>query len=196
MSVPSEPSQEGLVSFGDVVVVVIRILALWFTLNNLTTLFILLAQETVMVRVQVLQSAFRGEMFFTVILYVLLLLLAYWVWVFAPTLGRWMTRGRGAVLPPAHFDLRDLYSFGFVLVGLICVLESLGPSITWLHYTVTHPSPSGILTEQQKQNFYTLFKYLLELIIGLALTFNSQKLAAKLLKRQAIVGARSSAMIG
>jgi len=110
--------------------------------------------------------------------------LAYWLWVLSPFLARRITRGQDSALDCGHLALRDLYSFAFLLVGLYFTVDSFGPTLTWLHFALRHSSSDAPLSQQQQANFYTLFKYLVKLLLGLALIFKGRNLSDRLLKRQ------------
>lgn len=119
----------------------------------------------------------------SVIVFGVLGVCTYWLWQLSPFLARHITRGQDPSLATSTFTLFDLYSFAFLLTGLYFALDSLGPSLTWLHYSVSQSSSVFPLSPQQQGNYYTLFKYLVRLILGLALIFNGRKFATKLIKR-------------
>ncbi|MEP6669703.1 MAG: hypothetical protein ABJF10_11155 [Chthoniobacter sp.] len=186
MSDKIEPSPSEPVTLGEIVAILIRVLALNFALHLTNYLLweVALGRAFSVGRFQSHSLAWIPWLVFSVSF-----LGVYWLWQLAPFFARLITRGRNAALPNFAFDLLDLYSFAFVLIGLSCIAESIGPSFTWLHYAITQSSSTAALTPDQKSNFYTLFKYLVKLIIGLALTFQARHLAIKLLKRQGEIAA-------
>ena len=107
----------------------------------------------------------------------------FWLWRLSPFFARLITRGQDATLDCGSLALSDLYTFAFLLVGLYFAVYSFGPSLTWLHYSVSQGSSDAALSQQQQANFYTLFKYLVKLFLGLALILNGRKFANKLIKR-------------
>jgi len=119
----------------------------------------------------------------TLLFLAICLLCAYWLWQASSFLARCITRGLDSTFSACAVNLHDLYCFAFVFVGLQCVTEALGPSLTWLHYALSQSGSSAALSEAQKGNFYTLFKYLVRLILGLAFIFQARKFATKLTKR-------------
>ena len=118
------------------------------------------------------------------ILFAVVAVLAYWLWVLSPWIARRITRGQDSALDCGNLTLRDLYSFAFLLVGLYFAVDSFGPTLTWLHYALRHSSSDAPLSQQQQANFYTLFKYLIKLLLGLALVFKGRNLSDRLLRRQ------------
>jgi len=114
----------------------------------------------------------------------ILMACAYWLWQLSPRIARHVTCGQDFSLDFGSLTLNDLYCFAFLLVGLYFAVDSLGPSLTWLHYSLRESSTSVELSTQQKTNFYTLFKYLIKLLLGLALIFRGRKFADRLIKHQ------------
>jgi hypothetical protein len=106
------------------------------------------------------------------------------LWLSSGSLARFITRGQDSTLDCGGLTLADLYAFAFLIAGLYFAVDSLGPSLTWLHYSLRQSSAAAPISLEQKANFYTLFKYLLRLLLGLALIFNGRKFTAKLIKRQ------------
>jgi hypothetical protein len=111
------------------------------------------------------------------------LLFIYWTWTLAGWVARCVTKGHDAALSATQLTLLDLYSFGFLLIGLYVAIENIGPTLTWLHYALVKSSGEARLNEQQQSNFYTLFSYLVKLVISLSLIFNGRRLAARLMRR-------------
>jgi len=110
--------------------------------------------------------------------------MTYWLWKLSPFFARHITRGHDSILGTPNLTLLDLYNFAFLLIGLYFAVDSFGPSLTWFHYALTQSSSYGTLTPQQQGNFYTLFKYLIKLFLGIALVFNGRKFSSKILKYQ------------
>jgi hypothetical protein len=154
----------------EVVVVVIRILAIKFALDAVYYLFARYPRDP-----------FPAVGF---ILFGVLVVCAYGLWVLSPSVARRITRGQDSALDCGDLALGDLYTFAFLLVGLYFAVDSFGPSLTWFHYSVRQSASDAALSPQQQTNFYTLFKYLVKLFLGLTLIFNGRKFATKLIKRQ------------
>jgi len=153
----------------EVVVVVIRILAIKFGLDALLYLLARYPRDL---------SPVIGFVLFGI-----LAVCAYWLWRLSPFFARHITRGQDSSLDCGNLALNDLYTFAFLLVGLYFAVDSFGPSLTWLHYSIRQSSANAALSPQQQTNFYTLFKYLVKLSLGLALIFNGRKFATKFIKR-------------
>lgn len=154
----------------EIVVVVVRILAIKLGLDAIN---FLLAQYPI--------DPHRELGF---ILFGIVAFCAYWLWQFSPFFARHITRGQDSALDCGSLALVDLYTFAFLLVGLYFAVDSFGPSLTWFHYSVGRSSSVAGLSPQQQANYYTLFKYLVKLFLGLALIFNGRKFATKLIKRK------------
>ena len=154
----------------EIVVVIIRILAIKLALDALSYL---LAQYPRDLHPK-----------FGLILFGIVAFCAYWLWQFSPFFARHITRGQDSTLDCGSLALSDLYTFVFLLVGLYFAVDAFGPSLSWFHYSLRQSSSYAALSQQQQINYYTLFKYLVKLFLGLALIFNGRKFATKLIKRQ------------
>jgi len=155
----------------DVVVVIIRIFAIKLGLDAITYLLARYPTEP---------SRYIGFFLLGVVA-----VLAFGIWQASPSIARYTTRRHDSSVDLGGFGLSDLYTFAFLLVGLYFTVEGFGPSITWLHYSLRQSSSAGAtLSQQQLANFYTLFKYLAKLGLGLVLIFNGRRFAIKLIKHQ------------
>lgn len=85
-------------------------------------------------------------------------------WLLAPAIGRLTTRGYDAYLSLSGLTRIDLYSFGFVFLGLYFVLSSIGSSMTWVHYFLVVSATGG--DSASDRSFYDLAAPLIELIGG------------------------------
>jgi hypothetical protein len=157
----------------EIVTVVIRILALHFGLYTFNYIL------TTIGRFQTIPFP-RSDLFIAAVMAVCV----FWLWHLSPFFARRITRGHDTLLDCGSLTLSDLYSFAFLLVGLYFAVASFGPTLTWLHYSVRESSGAAALSPEQKTNFYTLFKFAVKLLLGLALVFNARKLANRLIKRQ------------
>jgi len=120
----------------------------------------------------------------TLLLLAVYVVITYWLWKLAPRFGRRITGGQNIPIPADEQNLLNLYSFGFLLFGLYFALDSLPPSITWVHYILRNVPSEGKLSEQQEGYFYSLFGYLMKCILGFAMVLNGRMLASKLIKYQ------------
>lgn len=157
----------------EIVTVAIRILAINLGLEAVSFLLKALAGY------RIDPSTGNGVLIFGVIA-----IITVWLWVSSGWIARFITRGQDSSLDCGSLTVGDLYLFAFLLVGLYFAVDSLGPSLTWLHYSLRQSSSSAPLSLQEKANFYTLFQHLARLLLGLALIFNGRRFAAKLIKRQ------------
>jgi hypothetical protein len=160
------------INMRDVVVVAIRILAINLGLEDLGFLPRAL-------------SGYRAtpSMWVAGLVFGIAILIAVMLWLLAGPLARWITRGHDSSLDCGSLTPIHLYTAIFLVVGLYFAIDSLGPALTWLHYSLRQSSSGGQLSLEQKANFYSLFKYLMRLALGLALIFNGRRFAAKLMKR-------------
>jgi len=157
----------------ELVSVVIRLFSIWLGLEAFRFLLTTIGGY-----------ARSGFVIFAVLGPGLLAVCAYWFWQLSPCIARRVTRGQDFSLDFGSLTLNDLYCFAFLLVGLYFAVDSLGPSLTWLHYSLQESSTAVELSTQQKTNFYTLFKYLIKLLLGLMLIFKGRKFANRLIKHQ------------
>jgi hypothetical protein len=114
------------------------------------------------------------------------------LWNFAHPIARMVTRGSEAQMNCAGLTVSDLYGFAFLITGLYFAIDSLGPTLTWFHYTLRQSATLAGASARQDANFYTLFKYCLRLGLGLALIFNGRRFVAKLVAREKRTGLESS----
>ena len=65
---------------------------------------------------------------------VLLLIFAAGLWILAPAIARFVSRGVDASVSIGSLSRSDLYSFAFVFLGLFFILSSFADVINWIHY--------------------------------------------------------------
>ena len=169
------------ITLGDIVTVLIRLLAIDFGLYSLNGLYMTFLRGYSFAGLRP-DRTFLIDVFFFLISF----LIVYWLWTLAGWVARRVTKGHNAALSATQLSLLDLYSFGFFLIGLYVAINNFGPALTWLHYAVTQSPGEARLNPQQQSNFYTLFNYLVKLIIGLGLVFNGRKLGTKLIQRDSM----------
>lgn len=160
------------ISMRDLVFVAIRILAINLGLEGLGFL------PRVLSGYRAVPSMWVGSLAFATVVLIALLL-----WQSAGFVARCITRSHDSSLDCGNLTPVHLYTAIFLVVGLYFAVDSLGPSLTWLHYSLRQSSSGGQLSLEQKANFYSLFKYLMRLALGLALIFNGRRFAVKLMKR-------------
>jgi hypothetical protein len=186
---PPSPSPNSI-TLREIVTVLIRLFAINFGFYTLNTLFFIFLRGQSM-------AGFKIDRVFAfdALMIAIFLFSAYWLWQLAGFVARQVTRGFDSSLSATQLTLLDLYSFGFLLVGLYFAVDNFGPALSWLHYAVTHGASEANLSPDQKSNFYTLFKYLVKLILGLALALNGRKLGAKLVRRDQTAPPASTAPV-
>jgi hypothetical protein len=159
----------------QLVVVVLRLLTLSFLLDAFT---FMLNALTAVIRV-------HASPLPELIILLVMGLLGGLMWFFSPAIARLVVRNQESSAIIGSLTLADLYSAIFLIVGLYFAVDSLGPTLTWFHYSLLQAGHTeAALTAQQQGNFYTLFKYLTKLLIGLWLVFNGRKLAGRLIRYQ------------
>jgi hypothetical protein len=175
--VTSPAATPNAITLRDIVTVIIRLLAINFAFYAFHLVFVTILRPHV-------DPVHHNRITIVDVLFpVVYLLIIYWIWALAGWVGRCVTKGHDAALSATQLTLLDLYSFGFLLIGLYVAIENIGPTLTSLHYALLKSSGEGRLNEQQQSYFYTLFSYLVKLIVGLGLIFNGRRLAARFIKR-------------
>jgi len=169
-------SETGLVTWRDVIEAVIRLFAIWLGLQALMFLFLFLGE--------LISQFSRFNWLGNCISAGGCAVIAWWLWALAPRLAGWIVSGRDLVVDCGSLTLRDLYRFAFVLVGLYFAVFAFGPSIEWICYSVSRSSSEAGLTGQQQSDYYTLFRYLATLLLGIMLVLNARNFANRLVKRE------------
>ena len=110
----------------------------------------------------------------------ILLIFCVCLWVTVPWIARIVSRGADATVTLANLSRYDLYSFGFVFLGLFFVLSSFADVINWLHYFTT-VSPGTVGADPRTQKLYQLTRPFLTLAAGLVSLLGAPRWAKKLL---------------
>lgn len=176
------PPASNSITLREIVTVVIRLFAInfgFYTLNTLYFVFLRGPWSAGFKADRISDRIFASDL----LMLAIFVFVTYWLWQLAGFVARQVTRGFDSSLSATQLTLLDLYSFGFLFIGLYFAVDNFGPALSWLHYAVTHSATEANLSPDQKSNFYTLFKYLVKLILGLALALNGRKLGAKLVRR-------------
>jgi hypothetical protein len=112
---------------------------------------------------------------------VLLLILAVFLWMLAPAMARFVSRGVDTTVSVGSLSRRDLYSFAFVFLGLFFVLSSFADVINWIHYfSVSRDAPTR---DPHIQSFYDLTRPCLTLAAGLVCLLGAPHWTKKLTSR-------------
>ena len=112
---------------------------------------------------------------------VLLIILAVGLWMVAPTVARFVSRGFDACVNVGSLSRTDLYSFAFVFLGLFFILSSFADVINWIHYfTLSREDPRN---DPRIQSFYQLTRPFLTLAAGLISLLGAPRWTKKLVSR-------------
>jgi hypothetical protein len=163
------------VHLSQLVIVVLRLLTLTLALNTLglviNALTLNLRGPSPIIQFAIICGA--------LVLFIVLL------WAFAPPIARFVTRNQESFIHCGGLKLVDLYSFAFLMTGLYFAVDSLGPTLTWLHYNMqVRGYAASSSSNLQLQSYYSLFRYLSKLIIGTVLVFSGRKFAMRLIRYQ------------
>ena len=110
----------------------------------------------------------------------ILLIFCVGLWITVPWIARIVSRAADATVPLTSLSRYDLYSFGFVFLGLFFVLSSFADVINWLHYFTT-VSPSTVGADPRTQGLYQLTRPFLTLAAGLVSLLGAPRWAKQLL---------------
>lgn len=158
----------------SIVVIVARL----FALNWLLHAFILIASALATPSLQ------ERSLFTTLVGAspgVFLLILGVFLWILAPAVARFVSRGFDATVSIGSLSRSDLYSFAFVFLGLFFVLSSFADVINWIHYfTVSRDVPTR---DPRIQSFYDLIRPCLTLAAGLVCLLGAPHWTKKLISR-------------
>jgi hypothetical protein len=153
----------------SIVVIVIRLFALNWVLHALT----LIAYP-----IPLSHESFVSIMLLHYGPAVLLIILAVGLWMVAPTVARFVSRGFDAGVNVGSLSRTDLYSFAFVFLGLFFILSSFADVINWIHYfTLSREDPRH---DPRIQSFYQLSRPCLTLAVGLVSLLGAPRWTKKL----------------
>ena len=107
----------------------------------------------------------------------LLLVISAGLWIFAPSIARIVSRGADTTVGIGSLSRYDLYSFGFVFLGLYFILSSIAETINWIHYFAAVSAKGGLPI----QNFYQLTKPILTLAAGFTSLLGAPRWAKKII---------------
>lgn len=113
----------------------------------------------------------------------LLLVPAACLWIFAPAIARFVSRGFDTSVSLGGLTRLDLYSFAFVFLGLYFLLSSVGDIINWIHYMAVIPQ-NNPARNVLSQNFYHLTRSSLTFAAGLVSLLGAPCWAKKLGNRE------------
>ena len=111
----------------------------------------------------------------------LLLVFGVFLWIFAPAVARFVSRGFDAAVDIGGLSRFDLYSFAFVFLGLFFVLSSVADVINWIHYFTI--SPDAPTRDPRIHSFYDLIRPCLTLAAGLVCLIGAPRWTKKLVSR-------------
>jgi hypothetical protein len=112
------------------------------------------------------------------------LVLAVTLWFLAPFVVKAILDERDGPVSLQGLRLEDLYSFGFLLVGLYFVIGSMAPALNWAHYTFAVAATSAAANPEERRSLYQLLDPAITLAAGLACVLNGREWAVKLVRRR------------
>ncbi len=110
-----------------------------------------------------------------------LAIIAIFLWMLAPAVARFVSRGFDASVNMGSLSRSDLYSFAFVFLGLFFILSSFADVINWIHYFAV--SPEDLRHDPRVQNFYKLTRPCLTLAAGLVSLLGAPRWTKRLVSR-------------
>jgi hypothetical protein len=110
---------------------------------------------------------------------VFLIIVGAILWRLAPAVARLVSRGFDSTVSVGSLSRADLYSFGFVFLGLFFILSSIADVINWFHYFTV--APDDPRRDPQIQDFYGLTRPCLTLAAGLVSLLGAPRWTKKLL---------------
>ncbi len=113
-----------------------------------------------------------------------LIIAAVFLWFFAPTIARFVTRGVSHELSFGAMSLMDCYSVSFVSVGLFYICSHLPQVLNSVHHLLK-TSASGPGDSGQGMSGYDISQAVIPFIVGLALFVNGRRWAVALALLQA-----------
>jgi hypothetical protein len=121
-----------------------------------------------------------GAMYGIPLLY---LILAFFIWRFAPQIAQRLVRGIDANVTLSSLTRSDLYCFAFVIVGLWYILSSIPNALNWLHYLLKSVS-AGTADPLAGQGLYQVSQCLISIILGFACLLGAKRWADLLIKNE------------
>jgi len=176
-------SSIGVMNIQDVVVVVLRLLALDFLLRVAVQLTPQILQ---MLR---LFAASPGDSsrFFAVLPWLVLAGLtisAVLLWILALPIARLVTRGVSQELSFGEISLVDCYSIAFMSVGLFYVAGHFPQVLNWAHYLLKAAASHAGNSWKETIEWYQVSQAFIPFIMGAILFANGRRWAVALARRQ------------
>ncbi len=112
-----------------------------------------------------------------------LLLLSYLAWHFAPSISRALARGNDDAVSLQGVTLSQLYATVFVGLGMYFALDSFANVFNWVHFFTINSSPDYGFHRENSPSYYDLTENLLTLVAGIALIFTARIWAEKLTRQ-------------
>jgi hypothetical protein len=108
------------------------------------------------------------------------LLFACVAWVFAAGVTRMVVGKNDPHISVPEIGTANLYSLGFLIVGLTYCLDHLGASINWIHYYAVSKTGDDLMGGSNDRNFYELSRQIIPCVAGAALALMSPQLGRKM----------------
>jgi hypothetical protein len=106
-------------------------------------------------------------------------------WFGAPKLSRLLTRGNDGHMNLEGVTERQLYSTGFLILGLYFAMDSFASVFSWIHYFSVHESSEFGFHQKEAPSYYSLTEEVMTLIAGVGLILSAQTWATKLTQNSA-----------
>lgn len=158
-----------------------QVLLRLFALNWALTGLVQLAQAAM----QFYNSQFNSPMLAVPLI---LLLLSFLAWQFAPSISRALARGNDDAVSLQGITLSQLYATVFVGLGMYFALGSFADVFNWVHFFAINSSPDYGFHRENSPSYYDLTENLLTLVAGIALIFTARIWAEKLTRQTETAG--------
>lgn len=101
-------------------------------------------------------------------------------WVFAEKIARRVVGAMDSSLSFSEIKPENLYTLGFLGIGLYYALGNLAKTIHWLHYLAINRAGQAMIYGQDGLSIYEINAVIIPCVAGAALAILSPKLGAKL----------------
>lgn len=166
----------------SLVVVILRLLSLNFLLQVSYQMAPQLLRYTELSQ-QVRGDEFQSLLLLPWLLVVGLILSAIFLWVFASSIARLVTRGLPPELSFGTLSLIDCYSIVFIGLGVYYIANHFPQVLNWTHYLLRMAASYPGDTWKEKVRWYDVSQAVIPFIIGIVLFVNGRKWAFALARQ-------------
>jgi hypothetical protein len=167
----------------SLIVVFLRLMALNFLLQVATQLSPQLLQFPEGPR-QDGDSSMASYVLVPVLMVVGLIVGAILIWVFAPSIARFVTRGVSCDLSLGSLSLVDCYSVAFIGLGLFYIAGYFPHVLNWVHYLFKAAATRPGDTWKQEVPWYDVSSVFITFIVGIVLFVKGRSWAVALARWQ------------